>query len=312
MNSRAFLVVAVVLLPVAAWSVSREMTGRAWLQQVPALPDNAQAAYGLWTTPDGSIGPGPAFRSVDDGMAAVMADQGRAVMASPQMQQQMAMAQQFQQQFGSTEGQAQLRSMTPAQLMAMAQQMQPAAVMSGPLSPQDQERMRRIGVYPDTSQLMADVQMIRNEAIALEGQWQSERQAIDRQESQARAALPVCHNEAGEPSEIAVRDVERQYGDARVQLATRYLGKFQALADQMKAAVLPGIDYGDAAMVAWSQIGNAAMKQQMATIARGAYNSALGDVGIYSAFIQDPVKQAAQAVADRKQVDVTYASAKGC
>ena len=309
---KAVIAAAMIAVPIAGWPVSKEQTGRAWLQQVPALPDSAAAAYAQWIDNDGDLKAGTAFKAVEDGLADVGKDQAATAMASPQMQQQMAMAQQMQQQYGSPEGQAKLRSMSPAQLMAMAQQMQPQPMASGPVSDHDQALMGRIGAYPGTAQLQTDIQKVRNAEIALEQQWQNDREAIDKQEAQARAALPICHDEAGEPSSLALKGVALKYADLRITLASRYLPKFQALATQMRTTVLPRIDYGDSAMAAWAQLENPAMKQQVAAMARGAQSAGLADVALVQAFIEDPSKKAAQTVADRKMAERTYADARGC
>jgi hypothetical protein len=168
MSVRKLLLAGVVLSPMLALATSKEMTGRAWLQQVPSLPDSAQAAYAQWVDDNGNLKPGPAFKAVEDDMADVGKDQAQAAMASPQMQQQMAIAQQMQQRYGSPEGQAQLRSMTPAQLMAMAQQMQPQPAMMGPISDHDQALAARIGAYPGSAQLQMDIEKVREAQMQLD------------------------------------------------------------------------------------------------------------------------------------------------
>jgi len=307
----AILVAAVV--PVVALAVSKDMTARAWLQQVPPLPDSAMTAYAQWND-DGSGGltEGSGFKGLEDGLTAVAADQNQAAAASPQVQQQMAMAQQMQQMYGSPEGQAKLRSMSPAELMAMAQQMQPPQTASGPISAHDQALVRRIGPYPGTVQVEQDVQKLRSQEIALEQQWNAEAEAIGKQEQAAESALPICHNEAGEPSDIAVREVRLSYASKSIDLANKYLPKFEPLVQQLRATLGQRIDYGDDAMVAWSQIQSPTYKQQMSTAAHGAENTGLGDVGLMESFIKDPSKKAAQAVADKKNIERVYANAKGC
>lgn len=312
MKPQTLLIATVLSLSCAAWATSKEMTGRAWLQEVPPLPGSAQAAYAQWVDNNGSLDAGAGFKAIDDGLTNVAKDQTEVAAASPQVQQQMAMARQMQQQFGSPEGQAKLHSMSTAELMAMAQQMQGPSMMSGPVSAHDQALMGRISGFTGVVQEQMQIQKARSAQIALEQQWDTEKEALDKLESQERAALPVCHDEAGEPSDIAVRGVALKYADLRIALATKYLPRFQPSVDQLRAAILPRIDYGDSAMVAWAQLENPALKQQYATVARSAENAALGDVGVMQAFVKEPSKRAAQAVADKKNTERVYANAKGC
>src|SRR5580658_3412339 len=127
MKYRALIAAGVVLLPIAAWTVSKDFNGRMWLAQVPALPSSAETAYGQWIDDgQGGLKPGPPFTNVDDGINSVLKDQAQlAAPSQSQMQQQMTSAQQMAQKYGTPEGQAALKNMTPDQLMALAKQMSP-------------------------------------------------------------------------------------------------------------------------------------------------------------------------------------------
>lgn len=310
------LLTALPLTVFAELAASKDLTARAWLGQVPSLPDSAYSAYSQWVDNDGDLKPGPGFKAFEDGLTNVMKDQMNA--AAPnvngaQMQSAMNSAEQLRQQYGSPEGQAKLRSMSPAELMALSQQMRPQTPQaSGPVTPHDQQLAGRIGAYPGSADVQAGIQKTSATAAEIQSQWQKEKDALDAQQLTARNALPLCKSEAGEPSEISLRDNALKFADLKIALATKYLAKFQPSVQQMKTVVGPRIDYGDSAMVAWTSIDNTGLKSQLGAVARGAENSALGDVGVIESFIARLSKLAAQSVADKKQIQKTYANAKGC
>jgi hypothetical protein len=103
-----------------------------------------------------------------------------------------------------------------------------------------------------------------------------------------------------------------KYADQRIALMTRYLPKYQALVQQIRTVVLPRIDYGDSAMAAWAQIENPGFKQQLAAQAQGAANSGMADAALVQSFVENASKLAAQTVADRKNIERTFANAQGC
>jgi len=104
--------------------------------------------------------------------------------------------------------------MSPAELMAMAQQMRPQQA-STPVSAHDQELAGRIGAYPQTAQVEQNIQKVRAAEGELISHWQSQVEALHKEERQKRAALPPCHTDAGEPSGIARRDLALAYADKR-------------------------------------------------------------------------------------------------
>ena len=173
------------MVPIGALAVSKDFNGRMWLAQVPALPSDANVAYQQWIDDgNGTLKPGEAFNTVDQGINNVIADQAKANMASPQnqaqMQQQVSAAQQMAAKYSTPEGQAALKSMTPAQLMALAQQMQPQSNMAHTVSPQDQQLLQKIGngAYSGQQQVLADVLKLQKQVNSLEGRWDQDVSAL--------------------------------------------------------------------------------------------------------------------------------------
>jgi hypothetical protein len=76
--------------------------------------------------------------------------------------------------------------------------------------------------------------------------------------------------------------------------------------------VLPEIDFGDDALAAWTQITDAALKQQVSPSANGAFQQGLGDVGIVEKLVEEVSSRASKAVMDKKAIQKKYANAKGC
>ncbi|MGA3373631.1 MAG: hypothetical protein ABSC48_17930 [Terracidiphilus sp.] len=316
---RAILIAAVCVVPVVALAVSKDFNGRMWLAQVPALPSDANAAYQQWVDDgNGSLKPGEAFTTVDQGINNVIADQAKAAMASPenqsQMQQQVSTAQQMAAKYSTPEGQAALKSMTPAQLMALAQQMMPQSNTARAVSPEDQQLLEKIGngVYSGQQQVMADVMKLQTEVNGIESQWDQDVAAlVPQQEAQFRA-LPVCPGEASIPSSQDQEKLELKFADQRISIASKYLGQIVPIVGKMRATVLPQIDFGDGALAAWTQISDPGLKQQASPSAQGAEQQGLGDVGIVEKLVEDASSKAAHAVMDKKAIQEKYANAGGC
>jgi len=308
------------LLPITAWTVSKDFNGRMWLAQVPALPGSAADAYSQWTDDGrGSLTPGGGFKSLEDGISHVMTDQMQAnVPSQSQQQQQMAAAQKLQQQYGTPEGQAALKNMTPDQLMKLAQQMSsqinPGAMAPHAVSPEDQVQLRKIGggVYQGHAQVIGDVTAVNTEAVKLQEEWDAAAAPLAAQEAAQEQKLPVCRGEAGEPSEQAVDSLRIQFANKRIALAGEYLPKFAPLVGKMRAALLPEIDFGDDAIAAWTAIQDPGLKQQMSATAHGAENGSLADVGMLETLIKNTSEKAARTVAEKKALEKQAASAKGC
>ena len=132
------------------------------------------------------------------------------------------------------------------------------------------------------------------------------------QESDARSKLPQCPGPIGGTSEIALRNLARSYYPKHIGLAEQYLAKIGPMAQQLRAVLAPEVANADAAVSAWSQIQNPALKQQLAGSASGIANTGYGDVTYLIAFVSDTSKRAAQAVADKNATERRYAAAKGC
>jgi hypothetical protein len=315
----AIALLFVVTVPVIGWTVSKDFNGRMWLAKVPVLPSSAQGAYQQWIDDgNGVLKPGEAFNAVDQGINDVVTDQAQADMASPenqsQMQQQQTAAQQLAAKYGTPEGQAQLRAMTPAQLMALAQQMQPQTNMPRTVSPDDQQLLQKIGdgVYSGKQQVMADVLKLQVQINTVDGQWDQALSALGPQEQAQMAQLAVCPGEAGIPSSLDTENLELKFADQRIAIAAEYLPQFAPIIGKARAAVLPEIDFGDDALAAWTQISDPALKQQVSPSAHGAEQQGLGDVGIIEKMVEDASSRAAQSVADKKKIQLKYANARGC
>jgi hypothetical protein len=307
------------MVPVAAWTVSKDFNGRMWLAQVPAVPSDANAAYSQWVDDgNGTLKPGDAFNTVDQGIDNVISDQAQASMASSgtraQAQSQMSMAQQMMAKYSTPEGQAALKSMTPAQLMAVAQQMQPQANMPRAVSSEDQALLQKIadGVYSGKQQVMADVLRFQTQINSIDSQWDKDVAALVPQEQAQIRQLPPCPGEAGIPSPQDQEKVELQFADQRISIASQYLGQITPFVGRARAAVLPEIDFGDDALAAWTRISDPALKQQVSPSAQGAEQQGLGDVGIVEKMVESASQKAAQPVMDKKAIQKKYANARGC
>ena len=196
--------------------------------------------------------------------------------------------------------------------VALSRPMQSPVPSSGPLSAHDKALVGRISVFSDTATVLQKIQATREAQAALLQKWHAELNALEQRRLRARSALPACHNEAGAPSQLAIRDIEQSFVAQKMQIAVRYLTEFRPLVEQLTAAVSPRIEHGDAAMSAWMQLRSLGTKAQLAPVARGAESDALLDVALVQRYIQDSSKQAAQAAADRNALRRVYAGAKGC
>jgi hypothetical protein len=307
------------MVPVVAWTVSKDFNGRMWLAQVPAVPSSADVAYQQWIDDgNGTLKPGEAFDTVDQGLNNVFADQAQATLASPgnqaQMQQQVSTAQQMAAKYGTPEGQAALKSMTPAQLMALAQQMQPQSNMPRAVSPKDQQLLQKIGngVYSGQQHVMADVQKLQIQVNSLENQWDQDVSALGPQKQAQMRQLPACPGEAGIPSSLDTEKLELQFADQSISIASHYLPQIAPIIGKVRVAVLPEIDFGDDALAAWTQISDPGLKQQVSPSAHGAQQQGLGDVGIVEKLVEGVSSKAAHAVMDKKAIQRKYANASGC
>jgi hypothetical protein len=302
-----------------ASAVSKDFNGRMWLAQVPALPSDANAAYQQWIDDgNGGLKPGEAFTTVDQGINNVIADQAKANMASPQnqaqMQQQASSAQQMMAQYSTPEGQAALKAMTPAQLMAMAQQMMPQTNVAHAVSPEDQQLLQKIGdgVYSGQQQVQADVMKLQTQVNSIEAEWDKDVAAlVPQQEAQFRQ-LPVCPGEASIPSSQDQEKLELKFADQRISIASKYLAQIVPIVGKERVAVLPPIDFGDDALAAWTKISDPGLKQQVSPSAQGAEQQGLGDVGTVEQLVEQASSKAAHAVADKKAIQKKYANAGGC
>jgi hypothetical protein len=106
--------------------------------------------------------------------------------------------------------------------------------------------------------------------------------------------------------------LELKYSDQRIALASKYLGKYKLVEQHMRAAVTPRIDFGDEAVVAWSQLQNPGLKQMIGVQAQGAQNAGIADAMNVMGIVQNASQQAALEIVDRKRIEETYKNARGC
>ena len=289
-----------------------------WLR-CPPFPSDANVAYQQWIDDgNGGLKPGDAFNTVDQGINNVIADQAKANMASPanqtQMQQDVSTAQQMAAKYSTPEGQAALKSMTPAQLMALAQQMMPQSNTPGVVSPADQQLLQKIGdgTYSGQQQVLADVLKLQTQVNSIESQWDQDVAALVPQQQAQLSQLPVCPGEAGIPSSQDMEKLELKFADQRISIASKYLGQIVPIVAKERVVVQPQIDFGDDALAAWTQISDPALKQQTSPSAQGAEQQGLGDVGIVEQLVEGVSSKAAHAVMDKKAIQKKYANATGC
>jgi hypothetical protein len=181
-----------------------------------------------------------------------------------------------------------------------------------PSSAHDKALVAQVTAFPATATVLQNIQAVRTAQTALVQKWRAELNALEQHRLRERGALPACHNEAGAPSQIAIRDVERAYAQRKIAIAARYLAQFQLLVAQLKGAVAPRIEHGDQVMAAWAQLHDAGIKAQLGPAAHGAAADALQDVLLVESFIQDTSLLAARPEADRKALERVYAQAGGC
>jgi hypothetical protein len=184
--------------------------------------------------------------------------------------------------------------------------------IQGPVSRHDQVLMGRISVFPGTALVLQNIQAARTAQAALTQKWNADLHALEQRRLADRGALPACHNEAGAPSQMAIREVELGYVRQKVALAARNLQQFQPVLQQLLTAVSPRIEHGDAVMSAWEEVRSPGAQAQLAPVARASEAEALQDVSLVEDFVQSVSKLAARPLADRNALMRVYAQAKGC
>jgi hypothetical protein len=196
------------------------------------------------------------------------------------------------------------------EVMALSRPTQPTGHSGA--SKHDQALVSQVTVFPSTASVLQNIQAARTAQAALLQKWRAELNALEQHRLQERGALPPCHNEAGAPSQMAIRDVERAYAQQRIAIAGRYLSEFQPLVTQMKTAVAPRIEHGDSVMAAWAQLRDPGIRAELAPVAHGAESDALRDVGSLQIYIEDVSQLAARPVADLNALQRVYVQAAGC
>jgi hypothetical protein len=199
-----------------------------------------------------------------------------------------------------------------AEVLSLARPVQPPAGAKGPLSAHDKALVETLSVFPDTGAVLRKIEAARTAQAALLQTWHAELNALELRRVQARGALPACHNEAGAPSQAAIRAVEQSFSQQKIAIAARYLAKSQPLVEQLLAAVAPRIQHGDAVMAAWTRLRSPSKKAELAPVAHGSENDALLDVALLQSYIQEVSKQAARPISERNALERVYAHAPGC
>jgi len=283
--------------PLLMGAAAASYTGQALLAQVPPLPATADQAYAQWADHNGDLQEGAGFAAVERNLLAAQAN-------VPGVQTAQANANALAQRYGTPQGQAELQNMTTAQKMALAQQLagqfNPGVAGPATVSPQDQVLVRQANPYPQMAEVRTKMQ------------WQNDDRALDNQEAADRAKLKACPGEAGEPSDIGVRNVARAYAPKHAALAQTYLAKFAPLIQQVRQTLLPEIVYDDNAVAAWNKIQNPTLKAQVQSAAAAAANGGIQDVTQLTGFIAAPSKFAAEQIAKQNAMERRFANAKGC
>jgi hypothetical protein len=190
--------------------------------------------------------------------------------------------------------------------------LEPAPGADRPVSEKDRALAAQISVFGDEAKVEQQLEAIHAAQLALEQRWRNESADIEVRRVQERGALPACHNDAGPPSQLAIRAVEEKYTQQKIALAEHYLVEFETVLEQLKTALRPRIVHGDTAFAAWMQLHSSGLKSQLAPLARNAESGAIEAVKTVEAFIQEVSKPAAQTIADKRALERVYAKATGC
>lgn len=183
---------------------------------------------------------------------------------------------------------------------------------AGPVSAHDRALADTIVAFPDTSAVAQKVRTAQSEQASVLQKWHAELNSLEQRRVQARGALPACRNGAGTPSQASIRDVEQAFAEEKTEIAVRYLADFQPRLERLLADVSPQIAHGDSLFSAWSKLGNPVKKAQLTPTVRFDELTALADVGLIQAYIQEVSKLAARSIAERNAMQRVYADAKGC
>src|SRR5581483_9049228 len=308
---------AAALVAVPALVSGADLTARAALSLVPGTPDTAQAAFAMWRDDNGQLKPAGQLKTFEDAMNAHMTAQSQAAMQkqmggmNPQMSAQMQAAMNSPE--AAAKLQQQMQNMSPAQLMAMAQQMQAPMPQATAVSDHDQALVRQINVYPGMMDVDQKVNQARMDQAALDEQWNKQRQAFDEKARDEQNKLPACPGEAGGPAADKVRDVQLKYADQRLAAVNGYLAKSKAIEQRMRAAVAPRVAYGDQAIAAWGQLQGQGIKQMTQSQADAALSMGIADASNVAGIVENASRMAANEVLARKAIVEMYKDIKpGC
>src|SRR5579871_5390970 len=120
-----------------------------------------------------------------------------------------------------------------AELLVLARPVESPAGSNNTLSAHDEALIPKISVFPASAGIQQKIQAAQKAQASLLQAWRNELNALEQQRIEARGALPACHNEAGTPSQLSIRDVERTFSDQKKEIAVHYLAQFQPLVEQL-------------------------------------------------------------------------------
>jgi hypothetical protein len=289
------------------------------LSALPAVPHDAGAAYAQWKDADGALSKGDAFTKIEkqltDAQAGAMLSGSG---GTTNIAQQQAEGAKLKAQYDSPEARARMAHMSPAEAMAMAQQIQAqmgvSSGMMGPtvVSPHDQALLRSIKPYPQGGDIRMKLAHAGEDMGKLETAYRADVAKIDAAQSAEETKLPVCSGEAGEPSERAVDALGLKYSDRRIALAVSYLPRSAAIIGGAHGAVAAETAYADHVMASWSALENPSLRSMNQASARGAETNAIADIASVLTLTEDASKPAAQTVADKNKLTRDAAKARGC
>lgn len=294
---------------------AKELSGRAWIARVPAVPDDAFQASRLWVEKNGSPQIGPELEAFETDIAA-LAVPPDAEEGAPAAGVDRARAEQLAAEFDTPEGEERLKKMTPAEIQALGQSMMAAAPQGaggGGLAPGDGPALKQISALTEVgNQTFPAMSAIQQEFGHLKAQWHDEEQALASKEAAAIGRLPVCRGEAGLPSDAAVLRVRLEYADQVIAVASRYLKKTAALQQKMRTTVTPHVDAADQARVAYRRLKSPAARQ----IAKPQVDSVgpliANDAGQVYLLTKESAEKAAAAVVHKAALKKQSEGAKGC
>lgn len=263
------LAAAAAVLPVAALAGGSGVVTSV-LSQVPAVPQNAQVAYALYSDANGTLSKG---RQLKDTEATLLKAQQQIQLQMANFRPQMA---------------------------------------AGAVSDHDQALVKSIGPYPKAMAVHAELVQVTPAIAKIRAAYDGDVAKIDAAQSAEISKLPVCPGEAGEPAESAVDKVKLKYADQRIALANAYMPRYDAVLLNLHQSIAGEAVYADHVFATWASLQSPMMKSMLLPQGNGIQSSALADVAVLLASVEDVSEPAAQVVADKNKLARDAAKARGC